>query len=58
MDQLNKDQRREVIGAFYKANREKGKAFTVNHFNSMNICRTTTYRIIKRVDSNFFIEKG
>jgi hypothetical protein len=46
MDQLNEDQRREVIGAFYKANREKGKAFTVNHFNSMNIGRTTTYRII------------
>jgi hypothetical protein len=32
MDQLSKDKRRELIGALYKANREKGKSFTVNHF--------------------------
>jgi hypothetical protein len=58
MDQLNKDQRREVVDAFYKANREKGKAFTVNHFNIMNIGRTTTYWTIKRADSNFSLRRG
>jgi len=57
MDQLNKDQRREIIGAFYKANREKGKVFTVNHFKSMNIGRTSTYRIIKRGDSNLSLKR-
>jgi transposase len=58
MDELNKDKRREVIGAFYKANREKGKSFTVNHFKSMNIGKSTTYRIIERVDNNLSLKRA
>jgi hypothetical protein len=54
---INKDQWREVIGALYKVNRKKGKTFTVNHFNWMNIGRTT-YWIIKRVNSIFHWKRG
>jgi pantothenate kinase len=58
MDQLSKDKRHEVIGAFYKANREKRKSFTVNHFKSMNIGKSTKYRIIQRVYNNLSLKRA
>ncbi len=58
MDQLSKDKRHEVICAFYKANRKKRKSFTVNHFKSMNIGKSTKYRIIQRVYNNLSLKRA
>jgi len=57
MDQLNEEQRRSVIGQFYKVNKTLGKCFTVKNFLSMNIQKSTIYDIIKRVDNDLPLKR-
>ena len=46
----NENTRRERVYQFYKSNSDKPKSFTVNHFMSENIPKSTIYDIIKRVE--------
>lgn len=39
---------RERIAAFYERHREKGRAFTVKHFEFEGISRATVYRVLER----------
>lgn len=48
MDSLNEQQRREVIVNFYLDNTEKGKTFTVRHFQAMKVAKSTTYAILEK----------
>lgn len=39
---------RERVAAFYARNREKGRAFTVKHFQAEGISRSTVYHVLNR----------
>jgi transposase len=48
MDTLNELQRRQVIVSFYLENKEKGKSFTVQHFQAMQMSKSTIYAILEK----------
>jgi DNA-binding transcriptional ArsR family regulator len=51
METLNENKRRQVIAAFFKANKSLGRAYTVRHFKTMGIQPKTTYRILNRLEA-------
>ena len=51
MEGLSKMARMEIIGSFYSANCSKGKPFTVKHFKSQGVPKSTVFRIRKKVDN-------
>ena len=50
----NQEMARERVYKFYLENRNRGKNFTVKHFNAENIAKSTIYDIIDRAED----EKG
>ena len=46
MNLLKESQRRQIILDFYQNNVDKGKSYTVKHFELMKINRRSTYQII------------
>lgn len=57
MDQLNRDQRRLVIGKFYESNRDMGKRYTVDHFQRMKVPLSSIYDVIQRVENNISLQR-
>lgn len=57
MEVISEEEVRQLIGNFYRINREKGKSFTVNHFQKQKFSRRTIYSIIKRVDDNVSMKR-
>jgi hypothetical protein len=57
METLDENSRRLYVGTFYKNNRHRGKAYTVNHFRDQKIGRSTIYKIINRVDEEKSLER-
>lgn len=47
---MNENDRRDEIGTFYAAHKERGKSFTVQHFKGQNVPLSTIYSIMNRVD--------
>ena len=45
------EQKRKEIYEFYLANRSRGKPFTLEHFNHVNITRRGIYKILERADN-------
>ena len=45
------EQKRKEIYEFYLANRSRGKPFTLEHFNHVNITRRDIYKILERADN-------
>ena len=48
-----KEDRRKRIYDFYLENLSRGKEFTVNHFNTENVPKTTIYRIIQSAENDY-----
>lgn len=47
MDGLSLKKRKELVLNFYQARRDRGVAYTVNHFNKPGIARSSLHTIIK-----------
>ena len=48
---------RERVYHFYRENHEKGKAFTVNHFKTRGIARSSLYKILTRYDDGIDVPR-
>lgn len=57
MEDLSELERRKLIGKFYEKHRDRGKAFTVAHFQLMGVSRRTVYSILKRFDEGKTAER-
>ena len=53
LEGLTLQQRRDVIGQFYKANIDQGKSYTVKHFLKMGVPRATIYRACASMERNY-----
>ena len=47
MEGFSEEQVRFLIGQFYDNHRDEGKSFTVSHFQTMGMARSTVYSVIK-----------
>ena len=48
MDKLTELQRRSLITSFYEKHQNKGKLFTVKHYQQEGIGKSTVYNILKQ----------
>ena len=48
MDGAKHETRRQIIVNFYQKNIKKGKFYTINYFQKLNVKRDQVYRAIKK----------
>ena len=51
MEGVKTETRRQIIMNFYQKNSDKGKSYTVDFFNKLDVSQAQVYRAITRVES-------
>ena len=57
MENVSKQDRREIIGLFYQTHVALGKKGVVRHFEEMGVSRRTIYSILNRVDNQITLKR-